>query len=123
MTFDEAVAEWVRRNIPGAQTVVGTVCFDIDWAAYDSGPRYCDFDVTWTDQQPPRVPKYNTDYLAQLGVTIPAAVRTLRTTERRHTLGNSEYDVTKLIREITEIALESSTQTQPPENSSGMLEG
>lgn len=93
MNFDEAAAEWLRRNVTDANPVVGSVDFDIDWFSCASGPTYCNFDVTWTQQT--------------------QIVR--KSSFKRLTLGGGSYDVTQLIRDIVEISLSDKTTNNPSE--------
>ncbi|HEV2172897.1 MAG TPA: hypothetical protein VGR71_04985 [Nitrospira sp.] len=114
MRFDEAAAEWVRRNFRGmdANPIIGTVEFDIDWAAYDSGPRYCNIDVSWKEEH--AIPLRRREFSSGMSFieTHKKIVDYHRTLigngdspgDRRGRSDTRELELTEIIREITDIA-------------------
>jgi hypothetical protein len=122
MNFDEACAEWVGRRFPGAKPILGTVNFEVGWAAWVSGPTYSNIDVTWEELVARRmgrvagVWRYSTPKPKQVNHTLIA-------TGDFWGDGLKDFDLMQLIREIVAISSEDSTTTNPSGPSTDTLEG
>jgi hypothetical protein len=100
LTFVEAAAEWVRRSYPGANPITDSVIFDVDNDYYTDGPM-SRIKVSWLEDKPTTVgfnvigvrpvPRY---YARQIQLTRQLDPNT---------------DLTTLISEITDLALEGSS--------------
>lgn len=102
--YDRAAAEWLSRRFPHSRPIIGSVSFELDFAAYNSGPRYCEIDVSWQE-------------LSYLRRGVVGGVQRYRDKpvirDRSVTLGGmgdhsgpSGFDLTQLITELTDIACE-----------------
>jgi hypothetical protein len=118
MKFDEAAARWVQQHFRGIDPnpLIGTVQFEIDWFACDTGPNYCKFVVSWKEEHDWPGPMYRT----RGGISYHSMRRKI--VEYRKDIG-SDYDVTSLIRDITELALSDEPRTNSPDVSYRPAEG
>lgn len=111
MNFDEAAAEWVHERYPAGRLIVGSVEFERSTSRYPDGYE-SDIELSYREKYQPAYGRVN-------GVWRYGDIR-----ERTHTYKlPPDTELTQLIREIVEIALQGSTQSEPSVLSSEAVEG
>ena len=105
LTFNEAAEAWVRKHYPEANPVATTVSFDTEYNGYATAAQPY-IEVSWLEDRPvvTGFSVVNGRLKRSDGTTKPVQVC--------HDLG-MDIDLTELIREITDLALEGTTDGAP----------
>lgn len=99
MIFDEAAAEWVRRNYPGEQPLVGSVTFEISVTAYDE--IVTEIELSYEAMYRPRRGRVDGEWRHGKEVKLMKSCTI-----------DPAIDLTQLIGEIVEIAAEVSAKSE-----------